>query len=74
LSDDEVKGERLVNSAPMINRCFRHQHPEAYGEAEVPEPPIPMELRYGQDRAPESSAESLPEERGGYLDAVPLTG
>jgi hypothetical protein len=57
----------------MINSCFRHQHPEAYGEPEVPEPLVPMELRYGQDRVPEPSGETLPEERPGYPDARPLT-
>ncbi len=68
------KGEIPVNSGPMIDRCFRHQHPEAYVEAEVPEPANPMALAHGPDRAPESSAETLPEERGGYLDVIPLTG
>ena len=62
-----------MNSAPMINRCFRHQHPEAYGEAEVPEPLVPTELRYGQDRVAEPSGESLPEERPGHPDARLLT-
>jgi hypothetical protein len=62
-----------VNSAPMINRCFRHQHPEAYGAAEVAEPPVPMELRYGQERVPEPSGTGLAEECLGYPDARPLT-
>jgi hypothetical protein len=57
----------------MIDRCFRHQHPEAYGAAEVPEPSVPAELRYGHERAPEPSGESLVEERAGYPDARPLT-
>jgi hypothetical protein len=26
--------EPVMDSAAMINRCFRHQHPEAYGEME----------------------------------------
>ena len=44
-----------MNSAPMIDLCFRHQHPEAYGEAEVSEPPIPAILRYGSDPLPSPS-------------------
>ena len=29
-----------MDIAAMINRCFRHQHPEAYGEMEVAEPEL----------------------------------
>ena len=66
-----------MNSAPMIDKCFRHQHPEAYGDSEVPEPPVPVELRYGRDRLPAPSAgcvaqDCLAEEALGYPDARPL--
>ena len=68
--DQEVP--TLVNSAAMINNCFRHQHPEAYGDQEVAEPHIPAYLRYGHDRLPSSSAEQLPEETVGNPAATPL--
>jgi len=38
-----------MNAGDMINRCFRHQHPEAYGRDEVHEPAVPLNLRYGSD-------------------------
>ena len=44
-----------MDSAAMINRCFRHQHPEAYGEMEVAEPPLPIRL----NRSPGPSRECL---------------
>ena len=53
-----------MDSAAMINRCFRHQHPEA--------PPLPIRLRYGQDRSPAPSRECLPDDALGYPDAIPL--
>jgi len=68
--DQEVS--RLVNSAAMINKCFRHQHPEAYGQQEVSEPHVPAYLRYGHDRLPESSTDHLPEEAVGNPAATPL--
>jgi len=61
-----------VNSAPMINNCFRHQHAEAYGDPGVSEPHIPAYLRYGHDRLPASSTEQLPEETVGNPAATPL--
>ena len=61
-----------MDSAAMINRCFRHQHPEAYGETEVAEPPLPIRLRYGQDRPPAPSRECLPEDAVGHPDAILL--
>jgi len=63
-----------MNSAAMINACFRHQHPEAYGDVEVAEPEVPAVLRYGQDRLPSQSGECLAEEILGYPGAAPLTG
>ena len=44
-----------MDSSPMINQCFRHQHPEAYGSLEVSEPSVPAGLRYGRDRLPDAS-------------------
>ncbi|HJV58498.1 MAG TPA: hypothetical protein VJ971_21105 [Methylomirabilota bacterium] len=61
-----------MDSGAMIDRCFRHQHPEAYGEIQIAEPPLPIRLRYGQDRSPAPSRECLPEDVLGYPDAVPL--
>ena len=61
-----------MNSAGMIDRCFRHQHPEAYGEIEVCEPAIPIDLRYGRDRTPAPSRECLGEDAVGYPGAIPL--
>jgi len=62
----------LVNSAAMINKCFRHQPPDAYCNPEVSEPHVPAYLRYGHDRLPESSTEHLPEEAVGNPAATPL--
>ena len=31
----------------MVNLCFRHQHPEAFGRPETLEGLVPPELRYG---------------------------
>ena len=70
LHEGEVS--RLVNSAAMIDKCFRHQHPEAYGSPEVSEPHVPANLRYGQDRLPASSPDHLPEEAVGNPEARPL--
>lgn len=61
-----------MNSTAMIDQCFRHQHPEAYGGLEVSEPQIPIPLRYGQDRMPAPSPECFPEEVVGHPDARPL--
>lgn len=57
-----------MDSAAMINRCFRHQHPEAYGEMEVAEPPLPIRL----NRSPGPSRECLLENTLGYPDVIPL--
>jgi hypothetical protein len=57
-----------MDSSLMINQCFRHQHPEAYGSLEVSEPSVPAGLRYGRDRLPDASQEYLVEELLGYPD------
>jgi hypothetical protein len=55
----------------MVDRCFRHQHPEAYGRPEVGDPLIPTQLRYGSEEfIPESPP--VPEEPMGDPQAVPL--
>ncbi len=62
-----------MNAAAMIDTCFRHQHPEAYGEIEVSEPLVPVQLRYGHDRSPAPSLECLAEESLGCPDSRALT-
>jgi hypothetical protein len=49
------------SAAQMINDCFRHQHPEAYGGSEVPEPEVPTSLREGRDPPLPSSTAEIPE-------------
>lgn len=61
-----------MNAATMIDTCFRHQHPEAYGEIEVAEPLVPVQLRYGHDHSPAPSAECLAEDELGYPDSRAL--
>ncbi len=39
---------RPMNAHEMVMRCFRHQHPEAYGRAPVADGIVPPELRYGR--------------------------
>ena len=56
----------------MINDCFRHQHPEAYGGDPVPGGNVPAELRYGRDPMYVSLAFEIPEEMGDP-NAVPLS-
>lgn len=59
------------STTDMINDCFRHQHPEAYGRPEVAEAVVPSELRYGPaERVPESPI--IPETPMGNPEAVPL--
>jgi hypothetical protein len=61
-----------MNAAAMIDTCFRHQHPEAYGEIEVVEPLVPVQLRYGHDHSPAPSPEGLAEDELGYPDSRAL--
>ncbi len=72
---EEVGGSldwRDRSTTAMINACFRHQHPEAYGQPTVPEPPIPTHLRYGSDPPVTTSGLSIREEPMGLPDAQPL--
>jgi hypothetical protein len=61
-----------MNSTAMISKCFRHQHPEAYGELEITEPPLPINLRYGHDRTPAPSRDCFAEDALGFPGARPL--
>lgn len=36
-----------MNAVDMVNRCFRRQMPEAYGDPEVPLPALPDGLLWG---------------------------
>ncbi|HEV8441759.1 MAG TPA: hypothetical protein VGT40_27030 [Methylomirabilota bacterium] len=63
--------ERRRSTSEMLNDCFRHQHPEAYGRAEIGEPVLPRELRYGPgENIPSSPV--IPETPMGNPEAVPL--
>jgi hypothetical protein len=71
----EMAVEMTVNSkrsaSDMVDRCFRHQHPEAYGRPEMTEASVPTQLRYGVGETVRESA-VIPEEAMGNPDAVPL--
>ena len=71
----EMTVEMAVNSkrsaSDMVDRCFRHQHPEAYGRPEMTEASVPSQLRYGVGETVRESA-VIPEEAMGNPDAVPL--
>ena len=56
----------------MVQRCFRHQHPECYGRREAAEAAVPVTLRYGMERTPTPSRECLPESDEGVPNAVRL--
>jgi hypothetical protein len=59
------------SAAEMINRCFRHQHPEAYGRREIPEPRLPANLHFASD-PPVRVHLAVPEATMGDPDAVLL--
>jgi hypothetical protein len=56
----KLDGLRRRSTADMINDCFRHQHPEAYGRPETTEIILPPELRYGVEE-PVVATSPLPE-------------
>jgi hypothetical protein len=56
----------------MINLCFRHQHPEAYGGEPVADAIVPTELRYGRDEIHVPPTPVIAEESMGDPEAVPL--
>jgi hypothetical protein len=57
------------SAAEMINLCFRHQHPEAYGRPEVPDVALPRDLRYGAEETIPATP-ILPEEPMGHPEAI----
>jgi hypothetical protein len=63
---------RERSTAEMINECFRHQHPEAYGREQVSQVAVPWDLECGRDHMMSSQACSIAEEPMGNPSAVPL--
>src|SRR5262245_20943167 len=63
---------RAMDSSPMVNACYRHQCPEAFGGNEVGDACVPVNLRYGNDRTP-VSREVLDEEIVGDRTLQPIT-
>ena len=61
-----------MDSTAMVNACFRHQHPDAYGEPEIAEPMVPIDIRYGRDSLPPPSTSCLTEELLAYPGVRPL--
>jgi hypothetical protein len=54
----------------MIASCFRHQHPEAFGDTPVAGPVLPVEIRYGLDDIREPAfTQVLSEEAIGHPEA-----
>ena len=60
-----------MNACAMVSRCLRHQMSDLFGGADVPEPHIPPELRYGRGDAYEPGV-VLAEESQGHPEAVRL--
>jgi hypothetical protein len=60
------------NAHDMVQRCFRHQHPELYDRREVPEETLPMTLRYGTGGIVERRGADLNPADRGRMDAVTL--
>jgi hypothetical protein len=56
----------------MINDCFRHQHPEAYGREPVPQAGVPWDLQCGRDHLTPSVPSAIPEESMGDPEARTL--
>jgi hypothetical protein len=55
-----------MNAGEMINRCFRHQHPEAYDLPCVDEADVPARFRYGNGQDASASTNTPP------LDLPPM--
>lgn len=61
------------STAQMINDCFRHQHPEAYGRDAVPDIALPWRIVCGRDHHVASEPGSaLREEPMGHPQALLL--
>jgi hypothetical protein len=67
----EVSSRRRTTSE-MINDCFRHQHPEAYGGDPVPQAAVPWELQCGRDHLVASPSSTVPEEPMGHPSVHPI--
>jgi len=67
-----AKDPRVRDTLEMINDCFRHQHPEAYGRDPVPQAGIPWHVQCGRDHLTPSSPPAIPEESMGDPDARSL--
>jgi hypothetical protein len=63
---------RQRSTSEMIQDCFRHQHPEAYGGEAVPQTALPWRFVWGRDHMASVPASALPEESMGDPDASPL--
>lgn len=48
----------------MINDCFRHQHPEAYGRSLIPDPMVPQNFEHRRDHLVVSPPSGIHEEQG----------
>lgn len=60
-----------MNAAPMINACYRHQHPEVFGRPEIFAPCTGLG---SQGEEPPSQGDHRAEEPMGNPDAVQLDG
>jgi len=60
------------STSDMIDDCFRHQHPEAYGRPQVGQVAIPWKLGCGRDHMVTSATSAIPEEQIGNPNAIPL--
>jgi hypothetical protein len=60
------------STSDMIQDCFRHQHPEAYGREAVPQIALPWRFVCGRDHMASMPASALPEESMGNPNAPPL--
>src|SRR5262249_55008240 len=63
---------QMRSTSEMINDCFRHQHPEAYGRDPVPQASVPWDLQCGRDHLVTSGTSTVPEEPQGNPGAHAL--
>jgi hypothetical protein len=59
-------------TSQMINDCFRHQHPEAYGRDPVPQGAVPWDLQCGRDHLVTAATSTIAEEPMGNPNASPI--
>src|SRR5262245_22784080 len=72
LARDASGTRRDRDTLQMINDCFRHQHPEAYGRDPVPQVGVPWDLQCGRDHLTPSAPSAIPEESMGNPEARAL--